>query len=48
MGTVNKLSNQELASEIRSLEAPVMPYDEEPEADDDGRIQKDSLNLEAS
>ena len=36
MGTVNGLSNQELAYEIRSLEAKVRPYEEEPEAEDDG------------
>ena len=43
MGTVNKLSNQELAYEIRSLEAKVRPYEEEPEAEDDGGGFKKTL-----
>ena len=46
MGTVNELSNQKLASEIRSLKAKVVSYEDEDEVDRENSKRLDKLRSE--
>ena len=46
METVNELSNQDLASEIRSLKAKVVSYEDEDEVDRENSKRLDKLRSE--